>query len=83
MSETQADRAQAEAGRAAELLKRELDRLALPETDLIGPAPCFFSQQRGLHRWQVIVRSPDPVPLLRGLNMEIGWRLDVDPVDLL
>ena len=83
VSDTQAAKAQAGAGRAAELLKGELARLALPETDLIGPAPCFFSQGRGLYRWQVIVRSPDPARLLSGLPMEIGWRVDVDPVDLL
>ncbi len=83
VSDAQAERAQAGAGRAAELLKGELAHLALPETDLIGPAPCFFSQRRGLYRWQVVVRSPDPVRLVSRLPMEIGWRVDVDPVDLL
>ena len=80
---SQRAQAQAEATRMAELLRAEIDRLALAETDLIGPAPCFFSRQRGDYRWQVVVRSPDPTPLLRSLPLPLGWRLDIDPVDLL
>ena len=64
-------------------MRDEIGRLALPETDLIGPAPCFFGQQRGLYRWQVIVRSPDPAALLRHVPLPLGWRLDIDPVDML
>ncbi len=75
--------AQAEATRMAELLRGEIARLALTETDVIGPAPCFFSMQRGEYRWQVIVRSPDPALLLRHAPAPLGWRLDIDPVDLL
>jgi primosomal protein N' (replication factor Y) len=75
--------AQAEATRMAELLRGEIARLALAETDVIGPAPCFYSMQRGEYRWQVIVRSPDPALLLRRAPAPLGWRLDIDPVDLL
>ncbi|MEI7989195.1 MAG: primosomal protein N', partial [Chloroflexota bacterium] len=35
-------------------------------TQMIGPAPCFFSQVDGLYRWQIILRGPDPASLLRG-----------------
>jgi primosomal protein N' (replication factor Y) len=80
---TQRAAAQAEATRMAEQLSAEIDRLALQETDLIGPAPCFFSRQRDNYRWHVIVRSPDPAALLRHLPAPLGWRLDIDPVDLL
>jgi primosomal protein N' (replication factor Y) len=75
--------AQAEATRMAQQLSAEIERLALDETDLIGPAPCFFNRQRDTYRWHLIVRSPDPVTLLRHLPTPLGWRLDVDPVDLL
>jgi primosomal protein N' (replication factor Y) (superfamily II helicase) len=75
--------AQAEATRLADLLGAEIVRLALPDTDLLGPAPCFFSMQRGQYRWQVIVRSPDPAALLRYVPVPLGWRMDIDPVDLL
>ena len=76
-------KAEAEAKRLAAQLAAEITRLALPETDLIGPAPCFFGQQRGLYSWQMVVRSPDPAALLRHAPLPPGWRLDIDPVDLL
>ena len=82
--------AQAEATRLGDLLRAEIARQAsstgserVSETDLIGPAPCFFSMQRGEYRWQLIVRSPDPAALLRRVLVPLGWRLDIDPVDLL
>ncbi len=77
------DKAQAEATRLAEQLRAEIGRTGLAETDVIGPAPCFFAMQRGKYRWQVIVRGPDPAALLRRLPIPLGWRLDVDPMDLL
>lgn len=76
-------KAQAEAQSAADLLRAEISARSLPDVDLIGPAPCFFARQRGEWRWQVVVRSPDPVALLRGVGLGRGWRVDVDPVDLL
>jgi primosomal protein N' (replication factor Y) len=81
--DSQRAKAQAEATRMAEQLRGEITRLASPETDLVGPAPCFFSQQRGEYRWQIVVRSPDPAALLRNVPVPLGWRLDIDPVDLL
>jgi primosomal protein N' (replication factor Y) (superfamily II helicase) len=80
---TKRAQAQAEATRLADLLWAEIARLELPDTDLLGPAPCFFSMQRGAYRWQVIVRSPDPAALLRRVPAPLGWRMDIDPVDLL
>ncbi len=51
-------------------------------TDLVGPAPCFYARLGGLYRWQIIVRGPDPVSLLRGRPLE-GWRVEVNPPSLL
>ncbi len=79
----QRDKAQAEASRLSQELRAQIVELALAETDLIGPAPCFFSRQRGEYRWQIVVRSPDPAALLRHIVLQPGWRLDIDPVDLL
>ncbi len=81
------DQAQAEATRLANLLRSQVAgsgaEPTLPETDLIGPAPCFFAKERGEYRWQIIVRGPDPAALLRRVPMPLGWRLDIDPMDLL
>ncbi len=79
-----AEEAQAEAAcrQMAVRLQERIRAEGRVQTSLIGPAPCFFARQDGLYRWQVVVRSPDPTDLLRGLRLD-GWRVDVDPVSLL
>jgi len=57
--------------------------LDLADVSLIGPVPCFFARYRGRTRWQVVVRAPDPAPLLRGLPLPPNCWVDVDPVSLL
>jgi primosomal protein N' (replication factor Y) len=52
------------------------------QTDLIGPAPCFFSRLAGLYRWQIVLRGPDPASLLRSRNLG-EWRVEVGPPSLL
>jgi hypothetical protein len=44
--------------------------------------PAFFSKLADFHRWQIIVRGPDPVSLLRG-RIPAGWRVEVEPISLL
>jgi primosomal protein N' (replication factor Y) len=53
------------------------------ETELIGPAPCFFSQVDGIYRWQVVLRGPEPGALVRNLRRLDGWRIETQPVTLL
>ncbi len=78
------DPAQAEA--AAQKLAAQLRQWIQAErrqaTDLVGPVPCFYARLGGLYRWQIIVRGPDPVSLLRGRPLE-GWRVEVNPPSLL
>jgi primosomal protein N' (replication factor Y) len=56
------------------------------QTTMIGPVPSFFEKLGGYYRWQIILRGPDPVSVLRedvisrGL---ISWRVEVDPISLL
>jgi primosomal protein N' (replication factor Y) len=52
------------------------------ETEVIGPAPCFFSRLGGLYRWQIVLRGPDPASLLRGRTLG-DWRIEVNPPSLL
>ena len=75
-------RCQAEAERLAQWLAAEIRRLGV-RADLIGPAPCFISRAGDRYRWQIVLRLPDPTPLLRGVALPWGWRVDVDPVSLL
>ncbi|HIC90160.1 MAG TPA: primosomal protein N' [Anaerolineae bacterium] len=79
--------AKAEAEHMVRVLQVQIDRLGeqAGEIHLIGPAPCFFSRVRGRYRWQIILRGEDPAGVLRriGLPLPLGWRVDVDPVDLL
>jgi primosomal protein N' (replication factor Y) len=51
-------------------------------TEMIGPAPCFFARVAGQYRWQVVLRGPDPLSILRGKPLN-DWRVEVDPVSLL
>jgi primosomal protein N' (replication factor Y) (superfamily II helicase) len=78
--------AQIEATVLGERLERLIRVHDLPETDLVGPAPAFMERLRGAYRWQLILRSPDPRPILRALastDLPRGWSVDVDPASTL
>jgi primosomal protein N' (replication factor Y) len=77
-----ADRLEAEARGLAEELRQRIARAERSATTLVGPAPCFFDRLAGEHRWQIILRGPDPASLLRG-NLPRGWRIEVDPLSTL
>jgi primosomal protein N' (replication factor Y) len=53
-----------------------------PQTQIIGPAPCFFSKIAGQYRWQIILYGPDPTNMFKG-RVLTGWRIEVDPPSLL
>jgi len=74
--------AENEARRLAGRISSDLEKERRTQTDLIGPVPCFFSKVGGWYRWQVVLRGPDPVSLLRGKALP-GWRVEVDPVSIL
>jgi primosomal protein N' (replication factor Y) len=75
-------KAEEEAGKTAIRLRDRIQAEKRHQTELIGPVPSFFSKVDGIHRWQIIVRGPDPVSLLRDLKLN-GWRVEVDPISLL
>ncbi len=76
-------RARAEAESAASGLRARIAKLGLTATEIIGPAPCFFSRVNRVYRWHIILRSPDPTEVLRGWEMPRHWHVDLDPVDVL
>ncbi|HET7010034.1 MAG TPA: primosomal protein N' [Anaerolineales bacterium] len=49
---------------------------------ILGPVPCFYARLRGLARWQIILRGPEPAAVLPA-EIPDGWAVDVDPVSLL
>ena len=73
---------QEEAQRLARWLGGEVRRSGA-SVDLIGPAPCFFSQTAGRFRWQIVLRGAEPAAFLRDVILPSGWRVDVDPTSLL
>ncbi len=74
------EQARTAAERLAEQIRHRLAKAAA--TQMIGPAPCFFARERGLYRWHILLRGPDPRRWLRGLALH-GWRVHIDPVSLL
>jgi primosomal protein N' (replication factor Y) len=74
--------AQIEATALAGRLERLMSDLALDQADIVGPAPALLERLRGQYRWHVILRAPDPLPLLyelTGEDLPPGWSVDVDP----
>jgi len=53
---------------------------------IIGPVPSFFARIGGYYRWQIILRGPDPLSVLREetvTRLLSDWRVEVDPISLL
>lgn len=81
--DTNRERCQREIERLAAQLKQRAETLALTDFSLIGPAPAFFSKERDLLRWHLLIRGEDPAALLAGVRLTPNWRIDVDPVETL
>ena len=81
-----ASTARAEAQKLAAKLGELLVSGNLKQTTMIGPVPSFFAKLGGYYRWQIILRGPDPVSVLRdeavGRRL-VDWRVEVDPISLL
>ncbi|OGO42610.1 MAG: primosomal protein N' [Chloroflexi bacterium RBG_16_57_9] len=82
-SSSSRDRCQGDMERLKRLLELKIARLGLAGLDLIGPAPAFLERERGLYRWQLLVRGVDPGPLVGDLALPVGWKIDVDPISLI
>ncbi len=77
------DRAEQQAHELARTLRIEAREKALRATELYGPVPPFFQRVDGRYRWQIIIRSPNPVRLLSDVTIPTGWVVDIDPVSTL
>ncbi|MGB8983653.1 MAG: primosomal protein N' [Anaerolineales bacterium] len=70
------------AGKLTELLITDNWKLI----SIIGPVPSFFAKMGGYYRWQLILRGPDPVSVLKEDAVSrflVDWRVEVDPISLL
>lgn len=59
-----------------------LNQQSRNSTEMIGPAPAFYTRLNRQYRWQIILRGPDPLSLLRDIKF-IGWQAEVNPPALL
>ena len=82
-SQVNAEKAESEAKRVAQALRDERDRLGLPQTEVLGPVPCFIPRLKGRYRWQILIRGSEPGSLLQKVTPGDGWAVEVDPVTLL
>ncbi len=72
--------ARREAQRLAAMLKREARAQGMRYTDVLGPAPPYPPRLRGLCRWRLIIRGPDPHRLIDAVPLPANWSVDIDPV---
>jgi primosomal protein N' (replication factor Y) len=77
------DQAEFAANRMADQLQTWLKKTGRHSTDLIGPAPCFFARENGLFRWQIVLRSANPTAYFNDLPILEGWKVELDPPNLL
>ncbi len=76
-------RGRATAAAFGDTLRAALAREDTIGGDLIGPVQPFIPRRHGRHRWQLLLRHPDPAALLATVDIPQGWRVDVDAVDIL
>ena len=76
------EQVESEANEIATQLRYRISEQQATSTSIIGPVPCFFGRVAGKHRWQVVLRGPNPASLIDVPPPE-GWRLEVDPLSLL
>jgi primosomal protein N' (replication factor Y) len=87
-SDPRPDRCRQKAQELAGALRETIVKRGLDTISLIGPAPCFLGRLRGRWRWQILLRAPERQghqldDLLGRIALTPGWRLDVDPMDML
>ncbi|MDD5095283.1 MAG: primosomal protein N' [Dehalococcoidia bacterium] len=79
---TNAKRCQEEAEKMANSLREERDSQGLANAAILGPVPAYIQRLRGRYRWQVMVRSPDPLAILSRITIGQGWTADIDPAGM-
>ena len=66
----------------ADRLKALINRNKNKTLSLNGPLPPYFARQRGLYRWQIILKGSQPEAILQGQDFS-GFIVEIDPPSLL
>ncbi len=56
---------QQQALQARDMLTTWIAQEDLRQTDIIGPAPCYYEKRAGVYRWQLLLRGSNPGRLLQ------------------
>jgi primosomal protein N' (replication factor Y) (superfamily II helicase) len=75
-------RCQEETGKMKQMIIQKRDFNGISGVSLIGPAPAFMHKLRRKYRWQLIIRSFDPLLLISEIPFPRGWSVDIDPVGM-
>lgn len=76
---------EATAAKAARELKIKLEKLKLPNMEILGPTPAFYERVGTTYRWQLIIKSTkrsDLIDILAHVP-PVKWQSELDPVSLL
>jgi primosomal protein N' (replication factor Y) len=52
-------------------------------TRLVGPTPPYFAKIRGEYRWQLVIKGPNPLALIKDHRPGPEWIIEVDPPTIL
>ncbi len=77
------DHGRREAEKVAKGLRLHVRNEALAATEIMGPTTPFFNRIDGRFRWQIIIKSPDPIRVLADFPIPARWMVDIDPVSTL
>jgi primosomal protein N' (replication factor Y) len=64
------------------IIRDEIAAHSLDKVEISEPLPAYYPRLGGEYRHQMILRSPDPLPLLNSLPLR-GWKVMIDPSNLL
>lgn len=80
---TRADAASEASARLARLMEDRIRREGLLDVEIVGPSEAFFGRLRGEYRYQILLKGEGARSLLATFPLPLGWRVDVDPLNLL
>lgn len=83
LSQTGEATARYEALQMRKRLVQAVEEFGIPDVDIKGPAPAFYSKVRSHFRWQIVLAGQGLGRLIRAAPFPAGWSVDVDPVSLL